>query len=225
MYAFCVLVNFTYYVICFEHCVFERFWKNRNYQSHQNRYRHRFNKTKPKSVTLFSKLKFCAKALKHLNPKTFWYSTSINNFRTSESDRVQFVERIRFEPEGPKSDSGICEELACQICKTNIVQVVMLNCHHATTCIQCTAPLTSCPTCGVKITRVLSVRLYLTKYFPGLCRICHVKYLSVVYLGCRHFVSCYDCAIEKNTCAVCNKFYFGLLSVRIFYDAWGSHCF
>lgn len=38
-----------------------------------------------------------------------------------------------------------------------------------------------------------------------LCKICYTKRMSVVFLPCKHFVACADCAPALKSCAVCRK--------------------
>lgn len=173
------------------------------------------------------------------------------------------------------------DPLICKICLRNMMEVILLNCHHMVTCISCTVTQTHCPMCRVPINKALRVFLHVDDteldFKPNtnsyqeiknlamiwfaefnaaarrpaednaakentakdvastdiaakenaakdnaarnnklvLCKICRKNEISVVYLKCRHVVSCYECAIIRNDCPVCHTYYFGLLQVYL----------
>ena len=40
-----------------------------------------------------------------------------------------------------------------------------------------------------------------------MCKVCYAQIVKVVFISCRHFVTCVNCAITLNTCLLCRTAY------------------
>lgn len=123
------------------------------------------------------------------------------------------------------NSNNIPDTMICKICYDKEIQVAIIPCCHAFSCIQCAMKQTLCSVCREPYTSVLKLLVPVDKE-PGRtepskvlsvpldldelvdqtqCTVCQKEKINATSIPCNHASTCVKCLTETEKCPVCNE--------------------
>ncbi|CAH1733060.1 putative inhibitor of apoptosis [Aphis gossypii] len=127
------------------------------------------------------------------------------------------------------------DDMLCKICYREEVEIAIVPCGHAITCIECALTCNYCSMCRMACTRLMRIHLCMNnennenlklepcsskissdnELNPKLCKVCRKEEMSTVLLPCRHVYTCIKCAEETSECLFCREDVYSFIKIYL----------